>query len=108
MSDDPQLEHCNARIGKVLRGKWRIDSLIGVGGMAAVYGATHRIGRRGAIKILHPEIAVSEELRARFEQEALAVNRIGHPAAVNVIDIDTAEDGSPFLVMELLDGESLG
>ncbi|WP_437336916.1 serine/threonine protein kinase [Sorangium sp. So ce394] len=108
MSDDPQLAHCTARIGTVLRGKWRIDSLIGVGGMAAVYEATHRIGRRCAIKILHPEIAVSKELRARFEQEALAVNQLGHPAAVNVVDIDTSEDGSPFLVMELLDGESLG
>ncbi|WP_437670743.1 serine/threonine protein kinase [Sorangium sp. So ce131] len=108
MSDDPQLAHCTARIGTVLRGKWRIDSLIGVGGMAAVYEATHRIGRRCAIKILHPEIAVSKELRARFEQEALAVNQLGHPAAVNVLDIDTSEDGSPFMVMELLDGESLG
>ncbi|WP_437836977.1 serine/threonine protein kinase [Sorangium sp. So ce1153] len=108
MSDDPQLAHCTARIGTVLRGKWRIDSLIGVGGMAAVYEATHRIGRRCAIKILHPETAVSKEIRARFEQEALAVNQLGHPAAVNVIDIDTSEDGSPFLVMELLDGESLG
>ncbi|WP_437791022.1 serine/threonine protein kinase [Sorangium sp. So ce693] len=108
MNDDPQLAHCTARIGTVLRGKWRIDSLIGVGGMAAVYEATHRIGRRCAIKILHPEIAVSKELRARFEQEALAVNQLGHPAAVNVLDIDTSEDGSPFLVMELLDGESLG
>lgn len=108
MSDDPELEHYKARIGTVLRGKWRIDSLIGVGGMAAVYEATHRIGRRCAIKILHPEIAVSKELRARFEQEALAVNQLGHPAAVNVLDIDTSEDGSPFLVMELLDGESLG
>ncbi|WP_437580628.1 serine/threonine protein kinase [Sorangium sp. So ce887] len=108
MSDDPQLAHYTARIGTVLRGKWRIDSLIGVGGMAAVYEATHRIGRRCAIKILHPEVAVSKELRARFEQEALAVNQLGHPAAVNVLDIDTSEDGSPFLVMELLDGESLG
>jgi len=108
MSDDPQLDHCTARIGTVLRGKWRIDSLIGVGGMAAVYEATHRIGRRCAIKILHPEVAVSKELRARFEQEALAVNQLGHPAAVTVLDIDTSEDGSPFLVMELLDGESLG
>jgi serine/threonine protein kinase len=108
MSDDPQLERCKARIGAVLLGKWRIDSLIGVGGMAAVYEATHKIGRRGAIKILHPEIAVSRELRARFEQEALAVTQLGHPAAVTVFDIDTTEDGSPFLVMELLDGESLG
>jgi len=107
MSDDPDLEHYKARIGTVLRGKWRIDSLIGVGGMAAVYEATHRIGRRCAIKILHPEVAVSKELRARFEQEALAVNKLGHPAAVNVLDVDTSEDGSPFLVMELLEGESL-
>ena len=56
--------------------------------MAAVYAATHHVGHRVAIKILHPEGAVSRELRARFEQEALAVNRFGHPAAVQIHDID--------------------
>ncbi len=74
--------------------------------MAAVYAATHHVGHRVAIKILHPEGAVSRELRARFEQEALAAARLGHPAAVQVHDIDVTERGEPFLVMELLDGRA--
>ncbi|WP_437319399.1 serine/threonine protein kinase [Sorangium sp. So ce385] len=95
------------RIGTVLCGKWTIERLLGAGGMAAVYVGVHKIGRRGAIKILHPEIARVPELRARFYQEAQAVNRFVHPGAVEIHDIDTAADGCPFLVMELLDGESI-
>ncbi|NUO48132.1 MAG: protein kinase [Polyangiaceae bacterium] len=106
--EDEDLERWRARVGTTIRGKWTLDSLLGVGGMAAVYAATHKIGRRDAIKILHPEVAVSRELRSRFQQEALAVGKLGHPGAVQVLDIDMTEDGSPFLVMELLDGENLG
>jgi eukaryotic-like serine/threonine-protein kinase len=95
------------RIGTVLKGKWTLERLLGVGGMAAVYVGLHKIGRREAIKILHPEIARNKELRARFEQEARAVNRFHHPGAVEIRDIDITEDGAPFLVMELLDGEPL-
>ena len=95
------------RVGTVLKGKWTLERLLGVGGMAAVYVGVHKIGRRDAIKILHPEIARNKELRARFEQEARAVNRFHHPGAVEIRDIDIAEDGAPFLVMELLDGEPL-
>ena len=95
------------RIGTVLKGKWTLERLLGVGGMAAVYVGVHKIGRREAIKILHPEIARNKELRARFEQEARAVNRFHHPGAVEIRDIDISEDGAPFLVMELLDGEPL-
>jgi len=95
------------RVGQTLRGKWTLERLLGAGGMAAVYVARHKIGRCDAIKILHPEIAANKELAARFEQEAHAVNRFQHPGAVAILDIDTAEDGAPFLVMELLAGESL-
>ncbi|HEU4406933.1 MAG TPA: protein kinase [Polyangiaceae bacterium] len=105
MSDD---EAFRRRVGSTLRGKWVLDRLLGVGGMAAVYAATHKIGRREAIKILHAEIADSRELVERFEQEAHAVNRLKHPGAVEVRDHDVTEDGEPFLVMELLEGESLG
>ncbi len=105
---DDDVSRWRARVGTSIRGKWRLDALLGVGGMAAVYSATHKIGRRDAIKILHPEVAVSRELRARFEQEALAVGKLGHPGAVQVLDIDVTEEGAPFLVMELLDGENLG
>ncbi|MFO0555054.1 MAG: serine/threonine-protein kinase [Polyangiaceae bacterium] len=107
-AEDEELELYRARVGSTLRGKWRIDALLGVGGMAAVYAATHKIGRRDAIKILHPQVAVSKDLRARFEQEALAVGHLGHRGTVQVLDIDTTEDGAPFMVMELLEGESLG
>jgi serine/threonine-protein kinase len=95
------------RVGTMLRDKWKLERLLGTGGMAAVYVGVHKIGRREAIKILHPEVARSPELRARFEQEAHAVNRLRHPGAVAIHDIDVAEDGAPFLVMELLEGESL-
>lgn len=106
--DDDDAELARSRVGKHLRSKWRLDELLGVGGMAAVYAATHKLGQRAAIKILHPQIAVSKELRARFEQEALAVSKLGHPGTVQVFDVDETEDGAPFMVMELLDGESLG
>jgi serine/threonine-protein kinase len=95
------------RVGTTVRAKWRLEKLLGVGGMAAVYVGAHKIGRREAIKILHPAIARSKELRARFEQEAHAVNRFKHPGTVEIRDIDVTEDGAPFLVMELLEGESL-
>ncbi|WP_437657927.1 protein kinase domain-containing protein [Sorangium sp. So ce1182] len=104
---DDERAACERRVGTTLRGKWTIDGLLGIGGMAAVYAATHKIGRREAIKILHPEVARSKDLRARFEREAQAVNRFRHPGVVEIRDIDMTEDGAPFLVMELLDGESL-
>ncbi len=91
----------------MLRGKWRLDSLLGVGGMAAVYVGTHRNGKRGAVKMMHVEIGWNEEARARFLREGYAANRVDHPGAVSVLDDDVAEDGSVFLVMELLDGETL-
>jgi eukaryotic-like serine/threonine-protein kinase len=97
-----------SRVGTTLCNKWTLEKVLGVGGMAAVYVAVHKIGRREAIKILHRDIAAQADLRARFEQEAQAVNRFAHPGVVEVRDIDVAEDGSPFLVMELLEGESLG
>ncbi len=103
---DPKRE-AERRVGAMLRGKWRLEKLLGVGGMAAVYVGVHKIGRRDAIKILHPDVAASPELRARFEQEAHAVNRFVHPGAVEIRDIDKAEDNAPFLVMELLEGEPL-
>ena len=103
---DPETEAAQ-RVGTTLCNKWTLERLIGTGGMAAVYVASHKIGRREAIKILHSDVARDPELRARFEQEAHAVNRFEHPGAVEVRDIDVAEDGSPFLVMELLEGQPL-
>ncbi len=96
------------RIGTTVRGKWVLERLLGVGGMASVYVGRHKIGRLEAIKILHADIAKSDQIRARFEQEAMAVNAFRHPGVVEIRDVDVTDDGAPFLVMELLDGESLG
>ena len=104
---DPFAQTARMRIGQVLREKWRLDSLIGVGGMAAVFAATHRNGKRVAIKILHPQIAVDQTVEARFLREGYVANSIGHDGAVSVLDDDETDDGSVFLVMELLEGETL-
>jgi len=95
------------RVGSVLKGKWRLDALIGVGGMASVYSATHRNGSRVAIKILNPEYAAHAESVARFMREGYVANKISHPGSVLVLDDDVDEHGSAFLVMELLSGFSL-
>ncbi len=104
---DPTTQRALARVGIVLREKWRLDSLLGVGGMAAVYAATHRNGKRGAVKMLHLELSGDADARKRFLREGYAANAVDHPGAVSVLDDDVAEDGSVFLVMELLEGSSV-
>ena len=95
------------RIGSILRGKWQLDTLLGVGGMAAVYAATHRNGTRAAVKILHPELSTESEYRSRFLREGRLANAVGHDGAVKILDDDVGENGTVFHVLELLDGESL-
>ena len=100
-------QRAQARVGALLNGRWRLDKLVGVGGMAAVYAATHRNGKRVAIKILHVEFAVDENARQRFLREGYAANQVGHRGAVAADDDGLTEDGVAFLVMELLEGETL-
>jgi serine/threonine protein kinase len=95
------------KVGSTLLGKWRLDALLGVGGMAAVYAATHRNGARGALKILHREQSADDNVRSRFLREGYIANKVEHPGAVRVLDDDVAEDGRAFLVMELLAGQPL-
>lgn len=94
-------------VGTVLNDKWRIDAPLGSGGMAAVYAATHRNGLRVAIKLLHPSHAQNAEVRERFLREGYLANAVGHAGAVKVLDDDTTTTGDTFLVMELLEGETL-
>lgn len=105
--EDPITQRAKTRIGSVLRGKWRIDRLLGIGGMAAVYEGTHRNGKRGAVKMLHLEYSTDADTRARFLREGYVANTVNHPGAVSVFDDDVAEDGSVFIVMELLLGKTL-
>ncbi len=97
-------QQARRRLGKVLRGKYRLDRLLGVGGMAVVYKATHRNQAEFALKMLHPELSIHEAVRQRFLREGYAANSVKHSGAVLVVDDDVAEDGAAFLVMELLDG----
>lgn len=105
--DVRRTEQARTRIGSTLRGKWRLDGLLGMGGMAAVYTGTHRNGMRGAVKILDLELARHGSMRDRFLREGYLANAVEHPAAVRVLDDDTTEDGTVFLVMELLSGRTL-
>lgn len=87
---------------------YEIKSLLGEGGMGTVYVAEHPlIGRRVAIKVLHPTFATSPGAVGRFVNEARAANAIGHPNIIDVLDVGTLSDGLPYLVMELLTGEDL-
>ncbi|MBL9027611.1 MAG: serine/threonine protein kinase [Myxococcales bacterium] len=96
-----------ARLGKTIKGKYRLDSLLGVGGMASVFAATHRNGSRVALKILHTEFARDVGIRDRFLREGYVANRVDHPGRVAIQDDDITESDEPFLVMELLEGETL-
>ncbi|MDB4995120.1 MAG: serine/threonine protein kinase, partial [Myxococcaceae bacterium] len=96
-----------ARVGQVIRGKWTVESLLGVGGMAAVYAASHRNGQRAALKILHIDFARDKSVCERFLRESYVSNKIGHPACVRVLDDDMTDSGEPYLVMELLEGETV-
>jgi serine/threonine-protein kinase len=96
-----------ARLGTTLNAKYRLDRLLGVGGMASVYAATHRNGNRVAVKMLHGPLSLDADVRRRFLREGYVANKVSHSGAVQVTDDCEAEDGTAFLVMELLEGESL-
>jgi eukaryotic-like serine/threonine-protein kinase len=94
--------------GDLIDGKYRILRLIGDGGMGSVYEARHEmLGVPVALKFLHSDLAKRQGLAARFLQEARVSATIRSQHVAHVTDVDTAADGSPYLVMELLHGESL-
>ncbi len=95
------------RLGQWIRRKYRLESLLGIGGMATVYAARHRNGSRVAIKIMHAEFAREEGVKTRFLREGYVANKVDHVGVVKILDDDETEVGEPFLVMELLEGESL-
>jgi serine/threonine protein kinase len=89
-------------------GPYRIVRKISQGGMGVVYEAMHdAIERRVAIKVLHADLSTNHEVVARFFNEAKAVNRIDHPGIVQCHDFGHLPDGTAFIVMEYLKGETL-
>ena len=96
-------------VGSVLDGRYRIDAVLGKGGMGRVYKGEHTgIGKAVAIKVLHANLGRSREATQRFQREALASGRLDHTNIVGVSDFGVLEDGSLYLVMEALEGEALG
>ncbi len=95
-------------IGTTLSGRYRIERLLGEGGMGAVYQAEHtHMRKRLAVKVLHPEMSRLPEVVARFEREAMAAAHIDHPNVAAATDFGKLEDGSFFLVLEYVEGKSL-
>ena len=96
------------RAGKVVGGKYRLTRRLGEGGMGEVYEAQHNvIGRRFAIKFLHAFLAQNAEAMTRFRHEAETAGGIEHENIGAALDFGTADDGTPYLVMEYLEGEDL-
>ncbi|MGA9773963.1 MAG: serine/threonine-protein kinase [Blastocatellia bacterium] len=99
----------NGLIGKSLADKYVIEALLGSGGMCDVYRATHSgMGKAVAVKVLKPALAADSTIAQRFEQEARAASLIHHPHAINVMDYGISEGNIPFIVMEFVQGRTLG
>ncbi len=95
-------------VGTTLHGTYRIEGLVGSGGMGTVYRARHlRTGRVYALKTMLPESRLDPDARGRFEREATAASALGHPNIIGVHDFNETEDGTYYLVMDLLEGETL-
>ena len=101
-----RVEQAATRVGSALDARWVVESLIGVGGMAAVYAASAG-EERVAIKVLHPDLTRSQRAVERFRREGAALRAARHPAVPRVRGEGTAADGCPYLAMELLLGETV-
>jgi serine/threonine protein kinase len=96
-------------VGRTIADRYRVDELLGSGGMGAVFKG-HHIGleRDVAIKVLHPSLGHDPEISARFDREARSASRLDHPNCVSVTDYGSTEDEMKFMVMQLLEGGELG
>ena len=100
-------EFAAKRVGTVLNGTWTLQSVIGSGGTSWIYAAEAVWGDRAAVKILHSGLASVQQIVDRFVRESKIANRINHKGVVHIIDDGVMENGTPFLVMDLLEGETL-
>lgn len=107
-ADEPREQAGDPLVGRLIGNRYRIEAVIGRGGMGVVYRVEHvRIGKSMAMKVLHGELARDRDVMRRFRREAETISKLDHPNTVQIFDFGTAE-GLSFLVMELLDGRDLG
>jgi serine/threonine-protein kinase len=100
--------HSETLVGRVLRDTYRILSVLEKGGMGTVYRGEHqRLKRPVAIKVLAKHLTADPAALTRFQREADIVSQLHHPHIVHILDFDTTDNGDPYIVMELLSGESL-
>jgi serine/threonine protein kinase len=101
-------ERPDRRVGEVVGGKYRISRFLAAGGMGSVYEAQHTlVKRRFAVKFLHPELARKRDLLGRFQREAESAGGLESENVAAAVDLGVSADGSPYIVMEYLVGESL-
>ena len=104
---DERLRHPEDWVGEQIHGKWRVDELLGLGGVASVYSATDRLGNQVALKIMHGYWVDEPSVCERFLREGYSANRVKHPAVITALADGITDGGTPFLVLELLEGRSL-
>ncbi len=108
LSRSPVLPSALFQPGAVLRGKYRVERVLGAGGMGTVLLATHlRLSQPVAIKVLRFETAGRKDVLVRFAREARAASKLRGEHAVRILDVDDSDGGDPFLVMEFLEGVDL-
>jgi eukaryotic-like serine/threonine-protein kinase len=108
LNDGSPLVDLESLIGITLDGRYRLDSLIGAGGMGDVYRATHiHLDTQFAVKLLKPELVANQTAIKRFRLEAKAAGRIHHPNAIRVTDFGVTPERIVYLVMEIVEGRSL-
>ncbi len=111
MSSEARADQSELRrlVGTILGDRYRIDALLGAGGMGAVFRAHHLgLKRDVAIKVLHPDLTRDDQLSRRFDREAQSASRLDHPNCVQVMDYGSTTDGMKYMVMQLLAGAELG
>ncbi len=95
-------------IGQVVNGKFRVEALVGQGGMGRVYRAKHlTLDRPVVLKMLHKDVSTDPQVVQRFQREARAASRLNHPNSIAVLDFGESEDGTLFMAMEFLAGRDL-
>lgn len=108
MADPFDAVNAEEMIGKVIDGRYRVDDVLGYGGMGMVFrGVQTSMQRPIALKTLHPQFAAAPAFFERFRREAEIASRLKHPNIITIYDFGKAADGLCYFVMELLEGESL-